>query len=134
MRDINIDFSFNKYDSIYNKIPFKIENNLEKRLSEKELTVSQLSDITSIKKGKINDLLENKFHNISIKDLLIISFILGVNPDNLVKLSIFNNDKKTNEYSQGFIEGLYYAIQIIKNLDSEINLDKLLSVYNKLTT
>lgn len=129
MRELKISFNLNnKKDIILSKIQYKIINNLEKRLQEKQITISELSNITGISVKAIKNIMENKLGNINIKDLLIIAYVLGVNLSEIFDILLFQENKK--DYTNGFIDGIYYSMQIIKNLDSDINLDKLLDKYN----
>jgi transcriptional regulator with XRE-family HTH domain len=129
VRELKISFNLNnKKDIILSKIQYKIINNLEKRLQEKQITISELSNITGISVKAIKNIMENKLGNINIKDLLIIAYVLGVNLSEIFDILLFQENKK--DYTNGFIDGIYYSMQIIKNLDSDINLDKLLDKYN----
>lgn len=132
MRDIKINYKLNKSELIYEKIQIKIINELNKILSEKKIEKKELIELTGLNEVKINNILNNRLEKITIKDLCIVSFVLNLNPEELFNVKIFKENTLENGYSKGFIDGLYYAIQIIKNLDKKIDISKILDIYNKL--
>lgn len=132
MRDIKINYKLNKSELIYEKIQIKIINELNKILSEKKIEKKELIELTGLNEVKINNILNNRLEKITIKDLCIVSFVLNLNPEELFNVKIFKENTLENGYSKGFIDGLYYAIQIIKNIDSKIDISKVLDMYNKL--
>lgn len=132
MRDIKINYKLNKSDLIYEKMSIKIINELEKILSEKKITKNDLISLTGLTELKINNIIKNKLDKISIKELCIVSFVLNLNPEEVLNIRIFKENTLESGYSKGFIDGLYYAIQIIKNLDKKIDISKILDIYNKL--
>jgi DNA-binding Xre family transcriptional regulator len=136
MRNIKISFNIDNYENIYNKVPFKVRNNFGKRLEEKGLDLEVLSEMTGIKKSKLESLLEDDFSKVTLKDLIVLGYVLTQNPSEIIDIKIFEDDssKEGGSYSAGFIDGLYYAIQIVKNLDVNMNLDRLLNFYNKIKT
>jgi len=136
MRNIKISFNIDKHESIYNKVPFKVRNSFGKRLEEKGLDIEVLSKMTGIKKSKLEGLLDDDFSKITLKDLIVLSYVLTQNPSEIIDIKIFDSgsDREGSSYSAGFIDGLYYAIQIVKNLDVNMNLDRLLAFYNRIKT
>jgi DNA-binding Xre family transcriptional regulator len=136
MRNIKISFDIDNYENIYNKVPFKVRNNFGKRVEEKGLDLDVLSEMTGIKKTKLDSLLEDDFSKITLKDLIVLSYVLTQNPSDLIDIKIFedSSSKEGDNYPAGFIDGLYYAIQIVKNLDVNMNLDRLLDFYNRIKT
>lgn len=131
MRNININFKLDK-NTILSKINYFITNNLEKIINEKNINIDNLIIKTGLTKNEINNILNNNISSIKISHIVLLSYFLDINPDELFNVKIFNTENK-KEYTNGFIDGLYYAIRIIKNLDNELNITKLLKIYDNIS-
>jgi DNA-binding Xre family transcriptional regulator len=131
MRNININFKLDK-NTILSKINYFITNNLEKIINEKNINIDKLIIKTGLTKNEINNILNNNINSIKISHIVLLSYFLDINPDELFNVKIFNTENK-KEYTNGFIDGLYYAIRIIKNLDNELNITKLLKIYDNIS-
>lgn len=131
MRNININFKLDK-NTILSKINYFITNNLEKIINEKNINIDKLIIKTGLTKNEINNILNNNINSIKISHIVLLSYFLDINPDELFNVKIFNTENK-KEYTNGFIDGLYYAIRIIKNLDNDLNITKLLKIYDNIS-